>query len=112
MERYPELPVNVAHMGAFEYAEFIALLDCYPNMMLDTAFVFYPGIEGSFNLGGEVLEKYRHRIVYGSDFPNLLFPRESEISGLLSFDLSKEFYSSIFYENGKRLIEWHTGKRP
>ncbi len=109
MERYPELPVNVAHMGAFEYAEFIALLDCYPNMMLDTAFVFYPGIEGSFNLGGEVLEKYRNRIVYGSDFPNLLFPRESEISGLLSLGLSAEFYTMIFHDNGDKLIKVHSG---
>lgn len=47
-------------------------------------------------LGGEVLEKYRQRIVYGSDFPNLLFPRKSEILWLLSFGLSKEFYYRIF----------------
>lgn len=110
MERYPELPVNVAHMGALEYRGFLDLLDVYPNLMFDTAFVFYPGVEGGYNLGGELLEKYRDRIVYGSDFPNLLFPREAEIQGLLGYGLSQEFYNKVFYENGAALIRAHAGK--
>jgi predicted TIM-barrel fold metal-dependent hydrolase len=111
MERYPELPVNVAHMGALEYRGFMDLLDEYPNLVFDTAFVFFPGVEGCYNQGGELLEKYRDRIVYGSDFPNLLFPREAEIEGLLDYKLSQEFYEKIFYENGTALIRKHAGKK-
>ncbi len=111
MERYPELPVNVAHMGALEYRPFLELLDAHPNLMFDTAFVFYPGVEGGYNLGGELLEKYKDRIVYGSDFPNLLFSRETEIEELLRYGLSQEFYDKIFCKNGARLIEMHSGKK-
>ena len=109
MERYPELPVNVAHMGALEYQGFMDLLDDCPNMMMDTAFVFFPGVEGGYNLGGELLEKHRDRIVYGSDFPNLLLPREAEIEGLLGYGLSREFYGKVFYGNGAELIRAHAG---
>jgi hypothetical protein len=110
MERYPELPVNVAHMGALEYHGFMGLLDEYPNLMFDTAFVFYPNVEGCYDLGGGLLEKYRERIVYGSDFPNILFPREAEIEGLLEYKLSQEFYDKVFYENGAALIRTHARK--
>lgn len=110
MKRYPELPVNVAHMGALEYRGFMDLLDDCPALMFDTAFVFYPGVEGRYDLGGELLEKYRDRIVYGSDFPNLLYPRESEIEGLMSYGLPQEFYDKVFYENGAALIRKHAGK--
>jgi len=111
MERYPELPVNVAHMGALEYRPFLELLEAYPNLMFDTAFVFYPGVEGGYNLGGELLEKYRDRIVYGSDFPNLLFPREVEIEELARYGLSQEFYDRVFYDNGAAFIKTHSGKK-
>ncbi len=57
-----------------------------------------------FDLGNEVLERYRERIVYGSDFPNIIFPREDEIDCLLGLDLSQEFYDTVFHENGMRLI--------
>lgn len=69
LRRFPELPVNVAHMGALEYQGFMELLDDHPNLYLDTAFTFYPGMPGSFNLSPEYLERYQDRIVYGSDFP-------------------------------------------
>lgn len=104
MDAYPELRVNVAHMGAMEYQEFTALLDVYPNMYLDTAFAFFTDDPGAFNSGNECLEKYRDRIVYGSDFPNLIFPREMEILNLLDLNLSQKFYNGVFRENGLRLL--------
>ena len=52
----------------------------------------------------ELLERYRDRVVYGSDFPNVIMPREDEIDYLVGLGLSDEFYRKIFYENGMRLI--------
>ncbi len=104
LEYFPDLPVNVPHMGGFEYKEFIDLLDDHPELYLDTAYSFWPQISEGYNLGSEYLEKYQSRILYGSDFPNVILPREDEITGLLQYELSQEFYNKIFYENAIKLI--------
>ena len=109
LKRYPDLPCNVAHMGGLEYKEFFELLDDHEDLYFDTSFSFLPMARAMFNLGQEVLERYKHRILYGSDFPNLIFPREEEIDYLLELDLSQEFYDNIFRENGLLLIERHRG---
>jgi uncharacterized protein len=106
IDRYPDLPANIAHMGAYEYRGFMDLLDEHPALFMDTSFSFFKEFQGKggFDLGGEVLEQYRERILYGSDFPNLILPRESELETLLSYGLSREFYERIFYRNGADLI--------
>ena len=112
LRRFPELPVNVAHMGALEYQGFMELLDDHPNLYLDTAFTFYPGMPGSFNLSPEYLERYQDRIVYGSDFPNLILPREMELDCLLGYHLPQVFYDAVFRANASRILEGITGQRP
>ncbi|MBN1571868.1 MAG: amidohydrolase family protein [Deltaproteobacteria bacterium] len=119
LDRRPDLPCNVAHMGGMEYTEFFGLLDNHENIYLDTSFTFIPkmaplfGLEDVFadlkGFWGDRLEKYKDRIVYGSDFPNLIFPREDEIECLRGLSLSREFYDKVFYENGVRLIGKHAG---
>ena len=104
-QRFPELPVNVTHMGALEYQGFMELLDDHPNLYLDTAFTFYPGLPGSFNLSPGYLERYQDRIVYGSDFPNLILPREIELDCLLGYNLPQTFYDSVFWANARRILE-------
>jgi uncharacterized protein len=104
LECFPDLPANIPHMGCYEFEKFIDLLDAHPKLYLDTAYSFWPGLPFTFNLGPEYLEKYKDRILYGSDFPNVILPREGEIEHLLSFDLSKDVYDRIFYKNGIRLL--------
>ncbi len=104
LEYYPDLPVNIPHMGGYEYGEFMNLLDIHPELYLDTSYSFWPQVTEGYNLGAEQLEKYQDRILYGSDFPNVILPREDEITGLLQYELSDEFYNKIFYENAKKMI--------
>ena len=111
VKKYPELPATVAHMGAYEYAGFLDLLDRCPRLYLDTAFCFMSPPYAGYNLGPDYLEKYKSRILYGSDYPNLIMPREDEIENLLKMNLSQEFYDSIFYNNGAALINSLTGKK-
>ncbi len=110
VKKFPELPATVAHMGAYEYAGFIALLDRCPRLYLDTAFCFMSPPYAGYNLGLDYLEKYKSRILYGSDYPNLIMPWEDEIENLLKMGLSQEFYDNIFYNNGIALIRSLTGK--
>ncbi len=104
LARYPGLPAIIAHMGALEYGAFGELLADHPRLYMDTAFSFLPRLGSMFDLGDDFLERYRERILYGSDFPNILFPREDEIDTLLGLDLSQEFYDAVFRDNGLRLI--------
>jgi len=112
IDRYPDLPANIAHMGAYEYRGFMDLLDDHPSLYMDTSFSFFKEFQGKggFDLGGEALESHRDRILYGSDFPNLILPRESELETLLSYGLSPECYERIFYRNGAELIDRHAGR--
>ena len=109
LDRYPDLPANVAHMGAFEIKEFLDLLADHPNIYLDTAFTFSKSMEMRFDLAPDLLEKNKGRILYGSDFPNLIFPREEEIQTLLDYNLSTDAYQKIFRKNGAHLIDTHSG---
>lgn len=104
LERYPELPVTVAHMGGLEYGPFLELLNHYPNVYLDTTWAFLPRSGFMFDQKPELLEAQKNRIVYGSDFPNLIYPREDEIECLLGLGLSKDFYRNLFRRNGLRLL--------
>jgi len=105
LDRFPDLPATVPHMGGLEFAECMGLLDDHPGIYLDTAYSFWPGLPFTFNLGPEYLERYRDRILYGSDFPNMILPREREIDYLLGLDLSDDFYDNVFYANGMRLLD-------
>jgi predicted TIM-barrel fold metal-dependent hydrolase len=104
LDRFPDLPVNIPHMGGLEFRKFIELLDGHPNIYLDTSYSFWPNLPFTFNLGSEFLEKYKDNILYGSDFPNVILPREGEIDYLLSLNLSQDFYDQVFYENGMKLL--------
>ncbi len=109
MEKYPEINVIVAHMGAFEYHKFLRLLDKYENLYLDTAMIYIP--ENIFperitkRPKNEDLLSYQDRILFGSDYPNIPYDYEYSTKGLLALDLSREFYEKIFYTNAKRLLK-------
>lgn len=105
LDRYPDLPANIPHMGCYEFQQFIDLLDTHPNLYLDTAYSFWPDLPFTFNLDDGYLEKYSGRLLYGSDFPNIILSRKGEIDRLLSFDLSQTFYDRVFYTNGLKLLE-------
>ena len=105
LDRFPDLPVNIPHMGGLEFRKFIELLDRHPNIYLDTSYSFWPNLPFTFNLGTEFLEKYKDKILYGSDFPNVILHREGEINYLLSLDLSEDFYEKVFNTNGMKLLK-------
>lgn len=108
LEKYPDIPANIAHMGALEYKEFMDLLEEHKNIYFDTSFTFFTSVDMGFNLDISYLERNKDRILYGSDFPNLIFPREEEINTLIELGLSNKFYQNIFFDNGMKLIKMHS----
>jgi uncharacterized protein len=104
LRRYPDLPANIPHMGGLEFEAFGELLDTHPSLYLDTSYSFVPGTPYQFPLGRGFIEAHRDRILYGSDFPNVMHPREAEINHLLDMRLSGNSYSKVFRENGLALL--------
>lgn len=108
IKKYPDMNVQIAHMGAFEYRKFLNLLDRYENIYLDTAMTYIP--ENIFperkskRPNKEDLITYQDRILFGSDFPNIPYNYEESTKGLLELDLPIIFYENIFYKNAKRLF--------
>lgn len=105
LQRYPDIPAIIAHMGALEYEGFADLIEAYPNLYMDTAFAFLPGLGNVCTLSPERLGRIADRLLYGSDFPNILFPREVEIDYLLNLGLPQSFYDGIFRDNGRRILK-------
>ena len=109
IKKYPTMNIIVAHMGAFEYQEFIGLLDKYDNLYLDSAMVFIPNNifpERKIKRPApEILLSYQDRILFGSDFPNIPYEYERSSLGFLEMDLPRNFYEDIFYNNAQRLFD-------
>jgi uncharacterized protein len=111
IEKFPDIKIIIAHLGAYEYEKFFKLLDRYDNVFLDTAMVFIPldlFKKWKFNLKHpekELIVSYQDRILYGSDFPNIPYEYESSIQGLLDLDLDRKVYEKIFYQNAKKTFK-------
>lgn len=104
LERHPRLRFVVAHMGGAIAPGYIALLDRYPNLYLDTTMAFAAGSPMRIEIAASLVEKYARRIVYGTDFPNIPYPYDDEIRALDALGLSTAARNAIVRENALTLI--------
>ena len=70
-------------------------------------FLFHYGFR-PFPRRGEylrMLEEYKDKILWGTDFPNIPYDYDRAKDSLLRFNLSKAFYNKVFFENAKKLYQ-------
>lgn len=111
LERYPDLELIIAHMGAPEYGEFLDLADQFPAVRLDTTMAFtdfmtrlagFPDDRGRMaqlraaGLRGDVL--------FGSDFPNIPHPYVHQVRALRRLDLGDDWLREVLWFAGARLF--------
>ena len=112
MEKFPDIKVQVAHFGGFEYIKFLKIMQEYSEIYLDTTMIFIE--DNVFDdevekvLGGiknvkYILEENKNKILWGTDFPNIPYDYDKAKNSLLRFNLSKDFYKKVFFENAKKL---------
>lgn len=105
LSKFPGLNMVVPHLGLYDMAAYRALLQEYPNLYLDTAFVFQ---NQSFVPPTEeiaaLLTDFPERILYGSDFPFILEPPQNGITRILQLDLPQPLYYNLFYANARRFL--------
>lgn len=104
LRRHPRLALVLAHMGAPECAEFLALAERYDEVRLDTTMVFtdffppYPS---------ELVPRLRdlqHKVLLGSDFPTIPYPYAHQLEGLVKLDLGDDWLRDVCWGNGARLF--------
>ncbi|MGN6252982.1 MAG: amidohydrolase family protein [Marmoricola sp.] len=104
---HPRLRVVVAHLGAPEYAEFLALADRYDEVLLDTTMVF----TDFFDMGGGFppallprLVDLQDRVLLGTDFPTIPYPYAHQLESLARLDLGDDWLRAVCWDNGARVF--------
>jgi len=83
--RHPRLRIIVAHLGAPEYAEFLALAEEYDRTLLDTTMVFTDFFEDEGPYPDELLPRLAaldEKVLLGSDFPTIPYPYAHQLEVL------------------------------
>jgi uncharacterized protein len=110
LARYPRLRLVIAHAGAPEYAEFLALAEAHERVALDTTMAFTDFFS---EMGGvypaELLPRLRDlglagKVLLGSDFPNIPYPYAHQLEALTRLDLGDDWLRAVCWDNGRALI--------
>jgi predicted TIM-barrel fold metal-dependent hydrolase len=110
---YPDVRAASAHMGTYEWEAFVDLVREHENAYLDTCFAMSTAVSESMDfdpsvIPNSVFEELSHRIMYGSDYPNIPHAYAAEREGLLSRDLSEATFRDLFSHTAERFL----GERP
>jgi predicted TIM-barrel fold metal-dependent hydrolase len=102
LDRHPEAIAIVPHLGVDQTAQFEAMLGEYPNLYLDTTMA----ITGYFPYQPDpaVLRRHPHRILYGTDFPNIPYSWDRELKALKALQLPPADEAKILSGNALRLF--------
>jgi uncharacterized protein len=109
MARFPRLRVCVAHMGAFQSAEFLALLARYPHLHVDTTMAMSPlatpyvGADPAAVSNADLVA-YQDRILFGSDFPLIPYDYDDERRWAWERGLDATVRRKIFHDNALRFF--------
>ena len=107
LERFPRLVAVIAHMGAPEYAEFVALAERFEHACLDTTMVFTDFFEDAGPFPRGLLPRLvdlQPRVLLGSDFPTIPYPYAHQLEGLERLGLGEEWLRAVCWRNGCRLF--------
>ena len=107
LAHFPRLAVVVAHMGAPEYAEFLALAERYERVCLDTTMVFTDFFEAEAPYPSELLARLvdlQPRVLLGSDFPTIPYPYARQLEGLGRLGLGDDWLRAVCWDNGHRIF--------
>lgn len=108
LRSHPRLSLVIAHLGAPEYAEFLALAESYEGVRVDTTMVFTSFFD---SLGGAFpaslvprLRDLQPKVLLGSDFPHIPYPYAEQLTALARLGLGDPWLRDVCWHNGARLF--------
>jgi hypothetical protein len=107
LRAHPSLTAVIAHCGAPEYAEHLDLVERYPNVHVDTTMVGTPFMNRLAPVPPEVVARLGglpHRVVLGTDFPNIPYEFGTQLAALEEFGLGDDWLRAVCWTNGARLL--------
>lgn len=107
LSRYPNLKVVVAHFGVPDSQEYLQLTASHANLYLDTTMAMTRDFPMRANTSKEILAAHNDRIVFGSDYPIMHFPYETEADLIRKLKLKPDEEARIFSLNAKEILAPH-----
>jgi predicted TIM-barrel fold metal-dependent hydrolase len=110
MTRHPRLRLVVAHAGAPEYAEFLALAERHERVGLDTTMAFTDFFaEMGAPYPDHLLPRLRDlglagKVFLGSDFPNIPYPYAHQLEALHRLGLGQDWLDAVTWDNAATLL--------
>jgi predicted TIM-barrel fold metal-dependent hydrolase len=108
LQRYPRLPLVIAHMGMSEYRDFLDIADRFERVRLDTTMVFTRFTEQMMPFPPDEyprLHDLGDRILFGSDFPNMPHSYTEALSALVDLPgIDDGWLRRVLYYNGAELF--------
>ncbi len=109
LERQPRLTAILAHMGAPDYEEFIAIAEDFERAHLDTTMAFTDFFEEMSPFPPDLLPRLRAlgeggKVLLGSDFPNIPYPYAHQLESLERLDLGEEWLRRVCWGNAEQLF--------
>lgn len=106
LERFPELALVIAHLGAPDYSDFLGLAEQTPTVRLDTAMVLTePEYLGTYprDLLPRLLDLDR-RVVFGSDFPSIPHEFAAQVRGLARHTPDPAWLRAVLWDTPRNLF--------
>ncbi|WP_370246388.1 amidohydrolase family protein [Nocardioides sp.] len=106
LERWPDLTVIVAHLGAPESVAFAEIARRHESVYLDTSMAVSPFFGEHFD--PEVvplLADLQPRVLFGSDFPTLPFAYADQLDALAALGLGEDWLRDVCWHNAAALFD-------
>ena len=107
LRRHPRLCLVIAHAGAPESAEFLALAEQFERVHLDLTMVFTDFFEDVGRFPDVLLPRLaalQDKVLFGSDFPNIPYPYAHQVEALDRLGFGDDWLRAVCWENGARMF--------
>jgi hypothetical protein len=107
MRQHPRLTAVLAHMGAPDYADFLAIAEDNERVYLDTTMAFTDFFEEMAPFPRTLLPRLvalEDKVLLGSDFPNIPYPYAHQLEALERLGVGEDWLRSVCWHNGARLF--------
>ncbi len=110
LERFPNLKIQIPHLGCMETNEFFDLADQYKRVYFDTSmaleFLFEnTQFSNQIDLSLDRLIDLQDKIMFGSDFPNIPHPYSKPVLAVENLPLKQEIKDKIYYKNARKFYK-------